>query len=184
MKLTHKLQEVVDQISNERQALLEGTSGLTEAQLAFKPQDAQWSINDILHHLALTDEANSKLAANMLKQATEKSLPQDPTPEASVLDSLDGFEGRLSGGKFQAPERVAPRSHLPAAESLARLQASRERITATVEQLAAYDLRSLVYPHPLLGDLNAYQWLIIAGRHERRHTAQISRIKKDPDFPS
>jgi hypothetical protein len=184
MKLTHKLQEVVDQISNERQALLDGTSGLTEAQLVFKPHDAQWSITDILHHLALTDEANAKLAANMLKQAAEKNLSQDSTPEVSVLDSLDAFEGRLSGGKFQAPDRVAPRSHLPAAESLARLKASREKMTATVEQLSAYDLSSLVYRHPLLGDLNAYQWLIIAGKHERRHTAQIARIKKDPDFPS
>ena len=179
-----KVQELMDHISTERQSLLEATSGLTDAQLDFKPPEAQWSISDILHHLALTDEANAKLAANMLKQATEKNLPPDPTPEDSVLDSLDAFQPKLSGGKFQAPDRVAPRSHLPAAESLARLVASREKINTTLVQLAAYDLSSLTYPHPLLGDLNAYQWLVIAGRHETRHTAQIAKIKKDSGFPS
>ena len=184
MQLPKKVQELMEHILAERQALLDATSDLTDAQLDFKPPEAQWSISDILHHLALTDEANAKLAANMLKQAAEKNLPPDPKPEDSVLDSLDAFTPRLSGGKFQAPDRVAPRSHLPAAESIARLDASREKINATLAQLAAYDLSSLAYPHPLLGDLNAYQWLLIAGRHEGRHTAQIARIKKDPGFPS
>jgi DinB superfamily len=184
MQLTRKVQEVMDQLSTQRQALLDATSGLTETQLAFKPQGTAWSISDILHHLALTDEANAKLAANMLKQAREKKLLQDPTPEASVLDSLDGFKERLSGGNFQAPERVAPRSHLPAIESIHRLKGSRARITDAVEQLSGYDLTALAYPHPLLGDLNGYQWLIIAGQHESRHTAQIARIKKDLNFPA
>ena len=182
MQLPKKLQEVIDCISSERQALLDSTAGLSEAQLEFKPADGEWSISDVLHHLALTDEANFKLAANMLKQAQANSLPSDSTPEASVLRSLDGFKPKLTG-KFQAPERVAPKSHLPAAESMSRLRDSRERMLAAVEQLGDYDLAALSYPHPLLGDLNGYQWLIIAGKHESRHTAQVARIKSDPKFP-
>jgi hypothetical protein len=184
MQASKKLQEVLEQISNQRQGLLDASSGLSEAQLDYKPAEGEWSISDILHHMALTDEANAKLAANMLKQTAEKNLPADPTPEASVLGSLDEFMPKITGAKVQAPERVAPRSHLPAAESIARLSASREKVVATFEHLGGYDLTELTYPHPLLGDLNGYQWLIIAGKHESRHTAQIARIKADPGFPA
>jgi hypothetical protein len=52
-----------------------------------------------------------------------------------------------------------------------------------VEQLAAYDLTHLKYPHPLLGELDMYQWILIAGGHEGRHIAQIGRIKAAAGFP-
>ena len=183
MQASKKVQEALDQIADQREGLLEASSGLSEAQLDYKPSEGEWSISDILHHMALTDEGSARLAANMLKQANEKNLPPDPTPELSVLNSLDEFAPKLTGTRVQAPDRVAPRSHLPAAESLVRLKASRENVVATWEQLGEYDLSGITYPHPLLGELNAYQWLIIAGRHESRHTAQIARIKADPGFP-
>ena len=183
MQTSKKVQEALDQIADQRKGLLEASSGLSEAQLDYKPAEAEWSISDILHHMALTDEGGARLAANMLKQAEEKKLPADPRPEASVLNSLDEFNPQLAGTKVQAPDRVAPRSHLPAAESIVRLKSSRENVVATWAQLGEYDLSGLTYPHPLLGELNAYQWLIILGRHESRHTAQIARIKADPGFP-
>lgn len=182
MQLSKKLQEIVDSNSRDRQSLLDSVSGLSAAQLEYRPADGEWSIEDILHHLAISDEANIKLTSMMLKQAEEKKLPADPTPDESVLDSLDSLKGRLAQ-RVKAPDRVAPRSHLPAAESLARLEASRTKLTDAIEQLASYDLAQLSWPHPLLGDLNLYQWLMMAGRHESRHTAQIDRIKSGPEFP-
>ena len=183
MHVSKKLQEVLEQITRQRQGLLDASMGLSEAQLDYKPAEGEWSISDILHHMALTDEATAKLAANMFRQAMEKNLPADPTPEASVLGSLDEFTPKIAGGKCQAPERVAPRSHIASSEAIARLRASRESVVAAVEQLSAYDLTALTYPHPALGALNGYQWLIIAGKHESRHTAQVARIKADPGFP-
>jgi hypothetical protein len=182
MALTKKLQEIVDQITGERIALLEATKGLSEPQADWRPPGSDWSISDILHHLALTEDANMKLCFMMLKQAQEQSIPPDPSPEASVLDALDGFAGTIQT-KVKAPERVAPRSQVRAEESLARLSASRERLLEAVDQLARYDLSQLVWPHPFLGRINLYQWLLMAGRHESRHTDQIARIKGDAAFP-
>src|ERR1044072_7889022 len=125
MPASKKIQELVDTVSGYRQGLLDSISGLNEAQLNYKAEGAQWSISDILHHLALTDEANAKLTSRMLKQAQALSLPPDPTPDQSVLNSLDGYTDTLKA-KVQAPEFVAPQSSLPVEESLARLKASRE----------------------------------------------------------
>jgi hypothetical protein len=183
MPLSKKLQEITDRISHNRQQLLRSISELNEAQLNYKPEGAEWSICDIVHHLALTDEANAKLMSNMLKRARADSLPPDPSPDGSELHSVDEVLARMVEPKFQAPERVAPRSHLPLEESLARLKASREKVLGAVDELAGYDLSLLNFPHPFAGDLNVYQWMLIGSGHELRHTEQINRIKAQADFP-
>lgn len=184
MQLSKKLQEIVDAISSDRQALLDSINGLSDSQLDHKGSDEEWSISDILHHLALTDEASAGLAHLMIKKASELDLTPDSTPEVSALNCLDHIHETARTSRFQAPDRVAPKSHLPASESLARLKASREKVLAAVERLAPYDLTQLTYPHPIGGDFNMYQWLLMAGFHESRHAAQIRRIKSQPGFPS
>jgi hypothetical protein len=182
MALSKKMQELTDAISRSRQALLRHVDGLSDAQLSYKPDDGEWSLNDILHHLALTDEANGKLTSRALKQAQERNVPSDPTPDESVLHCLDAAVASLNT-KAQAPDFVRPQSHLSAPESLARLAASRERMLQSIEQLCVYDLTQLKYPHPVLGELDMYQWILIAGGHEGRHVAQIKRIKAESGFP-
>jgi len=181
--VSKKIQELVDAISNMRQGLLDAVSGLSDAQLDYKPADGEWAISDILHHLALTDEANVKLINRSLKQAQTTGAPLDPTPDESVLNCLDHMADALRDTKAQAPEFVRPQAHAPSEESLARLNATRVKMLESVEQLGEYDLSQLKYPHPLLGDLNLYQWILIAGGHERRHVAQIGRIKAAAGFP-
>ena len=181
--MSKKIQELADALAGMRQALFDSVSGLSEAQLDYKPGDGQWAISDILHHLALTDEANMKLLGRSLKQADSAGVPLDPTPDESVLNCLDAYADVLRNTRAQAPEFVRPQSHQPVPDSMARLKASREKIMDSIEKLGQYDLTQVKFPHPLLGELNLYQWILIAGGHERRHTAQIGRIKSQPGFP-
>jgi len=183
MALSKKLQELAEAISRTRQSLLKHIPGLSDAQLAYKPADGEWSLNDILHHLALTDEANGKLTSRALKHALERNVPPDPKPDESVLHCLDEAAAPLNNVRATAPDFVRPQSHLSATESLARLAASRERMLQSIEQLSPYDLTQLKYPHPFLGELDMYQWILIAGGHEGRHVAQIKRIKSEAGFP-
>lgn len=181
--MSKKIQELVGAISGMRQALFDSVSGLSDAQLDYKPTDGEWAISDILHHLALTDEANAKLMGRSLKQAETAGVPPDPTPDESVLNCLEPYADTLKNTRAQAPEFVRPQSHQPVPESLARLNASREKILASIEKLGQYDLTQVKFPHPLLGELHLYQWILIAGGHERRHVGQIGRIKSQPGFP-
>jgi hypothetical protein len=183
MPLSKKLQEIVDRISRQRENLLESVSGLTDSQLNHKSDGDAWSISDVLHHVALVDEANAKLTSNMLKRARAEQPPTDASPDESVVHSMDEIFARMGAGKFQAPEFVAPHSHLSINESLAKLKASRERILSNVEELDGLDLSGLTYPHPFAGDLNTYQWVLVAGAHEFRHAEQIARMKAAPGFP-
>jgi hypothetical protein len=184
MQLSTKLQEIVDAISSDRAMLIEEVKELNPSQIDYKPSEDHWSISDVLHHLALADEANVKLFRMLVSQARERGLPADPSPDESVLGCLDHIKEGASNQKAKAPERVAPRSHLAPEESIARLGAAREKLIETVGHLSGYDLTSLTFPHPYFKDLNAYQWLLIAGWHEGRHIAQIGRIKSHPGFPA
>ena len=183
MALSMKLQELVDRISRNREMLLQSISGLSEAQLAHRSDETSWSIGDVLNHVSLTDEANAKLTSNMLKRARDTSPPPDPSPEGSEIHSMDEIFPRMEAGKFQSPEFVKPHSDAPVAESLARLIASRERMLGNIEQLDGLDLSGLTFPHPFAGQLNAYQWILMAGAHEARHAIQIKRMKSDAGFP-
>ena len=183
MPLSKKLQELVDKISRQREKLLESVAGLSDAQMNYRTGETEWSISDVLNHVSLTDEANAKLTSNFLKRARASSLPPDPSPLESMINSMDEIFPRMDGAKFQAPEFVVPHPHAPVDESMARLKASRERMLANVEQLDGLDLSVLTFPHPFAGALNAYQWILMAGAHEARHAAQINRMKSQPEFP-
>lgn len=183
MALSKKIQEIVDRNAHIREKVLGSISDLNEAQLNYKSADGDWSICDIAHHLALTAEANGKLMSNLLKRAREENVPPDPSPEGSEIHAADEAFARVAEPKFQAPDRFVPRAHLPVEESLARLTASRDRMLEVVEELGSYDLSHLTFPHPFAGELNGYQWILMAGGHEHRHGEQIKRIKAFPDFP-
>ena len=183
MPLSKKMEELTGVLAKHREAVLDATAGLSEAQLAYKPADGSWTINEILNHLALTDAANGKLVGRALRDARERGVPQDPTPDASVLNCLDDATAHMRGVKAQAPERFVPHDHVPAEQSLASLKESRERMLQSIEQLGEFDLTQLKYKHPILDDFDMYQWILIAGGHERTHAAQIKRIKEAADFP-
>src|SRR6266508_3306439 len=111
MPLSKKLQELVDRVAGSREKLLQSISGLGDAQLNHKAEEAAWSVSEVLNHVSLVDEANAKLTSNMLKRARADNLPPDPSPEGSVIHSMDEMLLRMGAQKFEAPEFVAP--HAP-----------------------------------------------------------------------
>lgn len=179
-----KTEEIAVRIAIARRELLGALEGLGSAQLSYRAAPGTWSIEDVLHHLALTEKACVKLLARTLRKAQELSPPQDPDPNGSVIDSIDRAVARAEGAMAEAPYIVIPKAELAAAEALTRLQASRLALLKSFEALSAFDLSGLTYRHPFFGDFNTYQWVLVTGWHERRHTRQIERIQTDPGFPS
>ena len=183
MALTKKAQEVVDYISKQREKFLATAEGVSDGQANFKPSENHWSIRELLHHVCSVEGMTAKLMANMSKQAKENNLPADADPDGSVLNSLESHQQTFKQ-KFQAPERVVPINALPLAESLCKMNEVRAKLLEPLDELCKYDVSSLQYPHPALGPINAYQWLMVMGAHEARHRAQIERVKEDANYPA
>ncbi len=93
--------------------------------------------------------------------------------EASVLASLDRYGLNRPGPRTKAPGPVSPTGRVTLAEGLGGLAESRRRILELVHRVSGRALEQLTAPHPLVGELNFYQWLLVLGQHEERHTIQI-----------
>ena len=181
--LTIRMREIVEQLAADRITMLSSIAGLDEDQYRFREQDWKWSIADILEHLALTHETTERMLRVILLRHLEiKGKPCES--DTSVLNLLNRRAVANPDVKMQAPDRVRPTGQVSIAESLSRLELSRARVFELMPALARYDLYEVSVPHPLLGDFNGYQWLLMLGMHEVRHAAQIHDLRSHPRFPA
>lgn len=172
----NSLSEIFDSMDETRarlRARLEEIAGAHDESL--RPSPEAWSVAEIAEHLAIIEERLSKLFPVILTKAEAGGLhrsAEQPFQPVSVAQMIE----RSKLEKYTAPETARPTGTVPLADSLARLDRSRESIRALVPRLEALDLTGVTYPHPAFGPLSAYQWLIFIGAHEDRHLRQIESL--------
>ncbi len=180
--MNHKVQEIVTEIEAVRQSLYDAVADLSQSQLDFKPASERWSISENLSHLNKVERGLPKLYPMLLQKL--EAAGWKPETEGSMLNSLESTILTDATQKFQAPERVQPQSGSTKDELLAALKQSRQAIVEAVAQAPEHDLSGVTWPHPALGDINFYQWVLFIGKHEERHLGQIEGIKSSAGFPA
>ena len=105
------------------------------------------------------------------------------TEEGRRLREQKIRETPIPRGVNHAPERLRPAARFNSLEdAVAAFLAARER-TIEYARSTTDDLRSHFAPHPVLGSLDAYQWLCGNARHAESHAAHVVEIRGMPDFP-
>jgi hypothetical protein len=92
-----------------------------------------------------------------------------------VLASFDQHRATLESMKMESPATVQPRANADPKEALEGLDTSRQSLRAAAIAADGLALGEIKHTHPLLGELDLYQWLIFLGQHEARHKKQIER---------
>jgi hypothetical protein len=110
-------------------------------------------------------------------QAREAGLGEEKSA-ASVMPSFDRHSALLEGTVLKSPEMVLPRTDVDFKDALDGLESSREALRAAVVSANGLALGEIKHTHPVLGELDLYQWLIFVGQHEGRHRKQIERTLK------
>ncbi len=178
-----KLQEIIDRIEDDRAALQSCAAHLSQTQLDFQVSLQTWSVGEVLDHLRLVEIGIVTLLQKSGERAAQAGFNQPPV-DGSVLDCLDQFPIETTNVKRQAPAFITP-AHGKAKDELLRgLQTSRENLTGAIDKIKDYDLHLLDFPHPFLGKLDLYQWILFVGKHERRHLKQAENVTRDPNFPA
>jgi hypothetical protein len=165
-------------LAETRERLLRGTRRLTREQLNHKPAPDRWSVAENLEHLTI---AEGRVLARI----------QETLGGSSDSVKRSAWEGREEAlmeavvdrtNRYQAPEFVQPRGQWHHDELFRQLETARQR---TLEFATATNagLRRYFLPHPVFGELDCYQWLLIAGSHFERHRAQIEEVMADASFP-
>jgi hypothetical protein len=111
-------------------------------------------------------------------------MPPEPEKKPVMTDEqvLANF-GRVVQ-PLTAPERLLPTSRWPLANLLNEFDAARQRTIEFATTAAdTKELRHYFMPHPFFGELDCYQWFILAAGHSARHCNQCAAIKESASFP-
>jgi len=171
------LAEAMDYVEEKRKELLQSFAGVPGDRLSRRATPDGWSVAEILEHLRMGEAGIARLITKRVGQAREAGLGEETSTE-SVLPAFDQHSARLERGSMQAPTTVLPRSDIDISDAVEGLEGSREALRAAAVAASGLSLGEIKHTHPVLGELDLYQWLIFVGQHEGRHKKQIERTLK------
>ncbi len=150
--------------------------GLSAEQRTFQPAEDRWSVAGCVEHIILTEDFVFQTIQRVLETPPKENQVRHKDP--IVIERVPARTTRVMG-----PEMVHPKNRWPDFEALlGEFNATRRRSMSFAEETEA-DLRGHFFPHPFLGDLDCYQWLLFLGLHCERHVRQLEEVKADPGFP-
>jgi hypothetical protein len=170
-----RTKEVIDFLDQHRATLEQAVESVPETQRERRPAADRWSVAEVLEHLNIVEGSITKLLTSQVSAARASGLeterettPVIPTvPIARLLDRTT----RITAGA-----KSLPSGSIGARAAWTALAVSRHTLREFVLACDGLALSALMIPHPLLGPLNVYQWLVFLGAHEERHAAQIREM--------
>jgi len=177
----HTIADIMAVNEQAQARFIAAISNLTEEQANFRPDQNQWTIAEIVEHVSIVNDGFLRLTHKLLKEAESAARPAKADLNLGHT-SLD--ENGRQRGPFQAPERVRPKGGVSVEDSLAKLRVTLAGFSEIQSRLEGVDLSEQTFPHPALGPLNAYQWMVLLSEHEDRHRGQIERLKAADGFPA
>lgn len=161
-------------------AFLKSIAGLSEKQWRFKPAPDRWSVAEVSEHIAV---AESSIFGFVQKQIMMS--PATPEKRAEVAGKDEVILSRVPdrSRKAQAPEFLKPTNRWATEADVVKAFEESRKATMDYVRTTNDDLRDHFGPHPLLGPMDAYQWILLISAHSERHTKQIEEVKADPNFP-
>jgi uncharacterized damage-inducible protein DinB len=177
----HTISDILAANEQAQERFTAAVSNLTEAQADFRPDENQWTIAEIVEHVSIIDNNVLRLAHKLLKEA--ESAPKPPKPDLNLGHTSLDENGRQHPGSFPAPDRVRPQGGVRVDDSLAKMRVALAGFAEIQSRLEAVDLSEQMFPHPFIGPISLYQWMVLLGEHEDRHRGQIERLKASAGFP-
>jgi len=159
-KIRAKLKNVVENLRDEQAETL--------------PEGEKWTIKEFVEHIAIVDGGIMRISAKLLSEAQAKGGTSDGSAKFS-----EEFTQKMAGSrgaKLEAPDRVRPTGTKSIAESLAKLDETREKLEELKPLFESVESSEFKFPHPAFGELSAHEWLALKGGHEARHIKQIEGL--------
>lgn len=154
-------------LKTTRDYLLDELTELSYEQINYNPEINSWSIAQVCHHVALTEETFAKAIAYGLIKSSAK------VEQKNIDYMLD------RSTKLIAPEMIQPPlDELESNQILDLLSRSRYLLMSVLNAVEdSSTLTEKSVKHPFLGELPLNQWIDLIYLHEQRHIEQIKEIK-------
>jgi uncharacterized damage-inducible protein DinB len=172
-------ERVVEYLAESRERLVLTVEGLSNEQRSFQPAHDRWSIAECVEHITVVETSVLRSIQQVLQSPPQPERQNEAQgKEQVILERVPARERRVKG-----PQEAMPQGRWPDFEELIRqFEAARER-TMRFSAVTQADLRNHFFPHPFLGLLDCYQWLLFLSAHCERHVRQMEEVKADPGYP-
>ena len=159
------MDKTLRRLDSIHQKLMETVTPLEPKLFSQPPAEGQWSVAEIVHHLRLVEDLVVKnLQANIARPPQRVGLLRRLIPTSIVSMRLVRVKAPKAAEPFDAPEKEI------AIENLNQSRNSLKELCATHGKDR---LRSLIFKHPVLGDIDGVAAVSFVGYHEKRHYKQI-----------
>ena len=175
-----RLQDIMAYLAAVRADLIKLVDTTPREALIEPAPIGQWNGAQLIEHLGMVEGSIAKLLEGLFAKALADGLPMD-TETSSMIPTLDKFAlSDRNVAKLDAPERVRPSAAPDLDAAWALLLHVRGRTLAVAATVDGRDLTkvSAPHPHPAIGVLNGYQWILLIGQHEERHRRQMLDLLK------
>ena len=170
-----RTEEVINYLDRERAALREAVDRVPAELRDKQPGPDRWSVAQVLQHLGIIERRVGIGMTRWVGEARNGAVGSE-TDTSSVMNSLPTQMIKDRTQRRNAPDEVRPTGDVDGKTAWATLESTRETLRSAFLGGDGLALSTVVQPHPILGPINLYQWMLFVGSHEERHTAQIIEI--------
>ena len=175
---THpRIAELRRYLDESRAVLMAALATVPESRRDERASDDLWTVGEVLDHLAIIERNVARLIVRRAERGRAEGLGPD-AETSSLLTSLDHYRIDSADRRIEAPEQVRPRTGAEAAAALQALEETRRALQAAIDDVDGLDLCALTARHPIVGEIDLYRWLLLVGKHERRHALQLERLRE------
>jgi hypothetical protein len=164
------MKRALRRLDSVREKLLCIVSPLEPTLYSQQPAEGDWSVAEIVHHLALVEERVIKeLEAAIARPPQRVGFVRRLIPTSIVSLRLIRVKAPKAVRPLDAPARDA------GIENLHRTRATLKRLCITHGDKR---FRQLIFGHPFLGNIDGVATVSFIGYHEQRHYKQIREVLK------
>jgi len=174
-RLVDPIPEAIASIVQARTRIIEKARSLSVEETSFKPTPSVWCASEILEHVYICE---LWVLAHIWSLAEAATLQSEPTMEyANQSDTFEAIIRPFGVQRFRAPAPLVPSGIGNARFWVEALRANQEIIDALPQLFLKANPQKIVFPHFVVGPLNAMQWLGFLPYHLDRHRVQIERLR-------
>ena len=174
------LEDELDATERDAQALV---ADLTEAQGAWRPEPASWSVAECLDHLATANRVYLRAMGEAAVRARARGRLRRGPAVPGVIGRwfVRVLEPPVNPRfKAKAPTVITPRTAPPLADAFSGFLASQEDARAFLRANADLDLAGVRFANPFVRGVrfSLATGLHVIAAHERRHLWQAWRVRR------
>ncbi len=167
-----KTTELEPALKRTRDATLFMIAPLSSEELFTSPGPDRWSVAMVLDHLRMVDVGVTAMVDKLVAKALKTSIGPAPDEVDDPVD-LPRMMRRINSRPVASTAIPAER---PLDSIVVDFTAAGEALRQAANATLSVDCRERTFPHPYIGPMNAYTWLMFVAAHEAGHQEHIREI--------